>query len=448
MDKAMVVRFVAPHSFSGEDMVELHCHGGAAVLRSLLAALAALDNMRVAEAGEFTRRAVLAGRLDLTQAEAIADLVAAEGSAQQAQALEQMSGRLRHLFEGWRHDLVQILAHLEAAIEFDAYDLEEKNDLAESNIADINNNALSLLPPLRESLAHYVADRRGVHLRDGLRIVLRGATNVGKSSILNALSGKEAAIVTPERGTTRDIIEVNMILAGVPVVLVDTAGLRETQDHIEREGVRRATIQAEEADILLDIVSPDTRGDKRGDTKTDYLHKKDPKNHKNTPKNTKITQNDPQEENQKSTPNTDEANNHNNILKLGNMTQNTAKNRQITIKIHNKTDLSAKDDDCDLEISAKTGAGLDELVKMLENTIKTHFNRQDSAVLTRERHHFALNEAIVAIDRGLAAAQNGAGAELVAEDIRLATRALGRVTGAVDVESLLDVVFSDFCIGK
>lgn len=437
LDKSMVVRFLAPHSFTGEDMVELHCHGGAAVLASIMAALGALGeeahkNIRPAEAGEFTRRAVLAGKLDLTQAEAIADLVAAEGTAQQAQALAQMGGSLRRLFEGWRDRLVQVLAHLEAAIEFGTEDIDEAAVIAET---------LPLLPPLRAALADYYEDRRGMRLREGLRIVLSGPTNVGKSSILNALSGKEAAIVTPMRGTTRDVIEVAMILAGVPVVLVDTAGIRQTQDTIEGEGVRRALLQAEEADILLQVFSPDI--------KTDDLQENEPKIHENASKIDKMTQNIDKQTDKNNTKMTIENSQQENSLKLGNLTQNTSKNTQICIKIHNKCDLETKtDDDFDLKLSAKTGVGIDELLNLLENTIKTQFFTSNNAVLTRERHIQALGEAITALDRSIAAATDKIGIELVVEDIRLANRALGRVTGAVDVESLLDIVFADFCIGK
>ncbi len=386
LDEALVLRFVAPHSFTGEDMAELHVHGGLAVTQSILAALAKLEICTPAEAGEFTRRAVLNAKMDLTGAEAIADLIDAEGGAQQAQALRQMSGSLRQLMEGWRETLKTTLAHVEADIEFADEDLP----------GGLGQRALEGVPELAAAMQAHLQDTRGLALRDGLRVALLGAPNAGKSSILNRLSGKDAAIVSARAGTTRDVIEVAMVLGGVPVTLVDTAGLREAGDDIEREGVRRAKLQAEAADIRLLVLSPDTRA--------------------------------PQ----------------------GEMEATQA----ADLVICNKADLGAVPaaelgsfaGGETLSLSTLTGEGETSLLAALQGLVTQRTGAKEAPVLTRERHRQALSEACTALERALAIADTGL--ELAAEDLRLAQRALGRVTGAVDIEQLLDIVFADFCIGK
>jgi tRNA modification GTPase len=386
LDEALVLRFVAPHSFTGEDMAELHVHGGLAVTQSILAALAKLEICTPAEAGEFTRRAVLNAKMDLTGAEAIADLIDAEGGAQQAQALRQMSGSLRQLMEGWRETLKTTLAHVEADIEFADEDLP----------GGLGQRALEGVPELAAAMQAHLQDTRGLALRDGLRVALLGAPNAGKSSILNRLSGKDAAIVSARAGTTRDVIEVAMVLGGVPVTLVDTAGLREAGDDIEREGVRRAKLQAEAADIRLLVLSPDTRA--------------------------------PQ----------------------GEMEATQA----ADLVICNKADLGAVPaaelgsfaGGETLSLSTSTGEGETALLAALQGLVTQRTGAKEAPVLTRERHRQALSEACTALERALAIADTGL--ELAAEDLRLAQRALGRVTGAVDIEQLLDIVFADFCIGK
>lgn len=386
LDEALVLRFVAPHSFTGEDMAELHVHGGLAVTQSILAALAKLEICTPAEAGEFTRRAVLNAKMDLTGAEAIADLIDAEGGAQQAQALRQMSGSLRQLMEGWRETLKTTLAHVEADIEFADEDLP----------GGLGQRALEGVPELAAAMQAHLQDTRGLALRDGLRVALLGAPNAGKSSILNRLSGKDAAIVSARAGTTRDVIEVAMVLGGVPVTLVDTAGLREAGDDIEREGVRRAKLQAEAADIRLLVLSPDTRA--------------------------------PQ----------------------GEMEATQA----VDLVICNKADLGAVPaaelgsfaGGETLSLSTLTGEGETSLLAALQGLVTQRTGAKEAPVLTRERHRQALSEACTALERALAIADTGL--ELAAEDLRLAQRALGRITGAVDIEQLLDIVFADFCIGK
>ena len=386
LDEALVLRFVAPHSFTGEDMAELHVHGGLAVTQSILAALAKLEICTPAEAGEFTRRAVLNAKMDLTGAEAIADLIDAEGGAQQAQALRQMSGSLRQLMESWRETLKTTLAHVEADIEFADEDLP----------GGLGQRALEGVPELAAAMQAHLQDTRGLALRDGLRVALLGAPNAGKSSILNRLSGKDAAIVSARAGTTRDVIEVAMVLGGVPVTLVDTAGLREAGDDIEREGVRRAKLQAEAADIRLLVLSPDTRA--------------------------------PQGE--------------------------VEATQAADLVICNKADLGAVPaaelgsfaGGDTLSLSTLTGEGETALLAALQGLVTQRTGAKEAPVLTRERHRQALSEACTALERALAIADTGL--ELAAEDLRLAQRALGRITGAVDIEQLLDIVFADFCIGK
>ena len=386
LDEALVLRFVAPHSFTGEDMAELHVHGGLAVTQSILAALASLDICSPAEAGDFTRRAVLHGKMDLTGAEAIADLIDAEGGAQQAQALRQMNGSLRQVMEGWREALKTTLAHVEADIEFADEDLP----------GGLGQRALEGVPEIAIAMKKHLQDRRGVALRDGLRVALLGVPNAGKSSILNMLAGKDAAIVSARAGTTRDVIEVAMVLDGVPVTLVDTAGLREAGDDIEREGVRRAKVQAEAADIRLLVLSPDTQSPR---------------------------------------------------LKGASL-------EDADLLICNKADLGPVPEAelrtlgeiKALSLSTTAGDGEAVLLEALQELVNERAGAKEAPILTRERHREALEEACIALQRALEIADTGL--ELAAEDLRLAQRALGRITGAVDIEQLLDIVFADFCIGK
>ena len=379
LDEALVLRFQAPHSFTGEAMAELHLHGGLAIVESVLAALSALPGLRAAEAGEFTRRAVLNGKMDLTAAEAIADLIDAEGGAQQKQALAQLRGGLRRRAEGWREGLKTLLAHLEADLEFADEDLP----------GGIGQKALDGLPALQAELSGALSDDTGLRLRDGLRVALVGPPNAGKSSILNMLAGRAAAIVSARAGTTRDAIEVAMLLEGVPLTLIDTAGLRAAGDDIEREGVRRALASAEEADIVIWVDAPDVADDAADDMARDWRSAAD-------------------------------------------------------MRLANKSDVARLDDDGALRLSAKTGDGAEALLAALGRLALHKTGSGESAPVTRARHVAILREVLAHIE----AAQQADALELAAEDLRLAQRALGRMTGTVDVEQLLDVVFADFCIGK
>lgn len=385
LDDALVLRFTAPRSFTGEDVVELHLHGGRAVVAGVVEALSALPGLRVAEPGEFTRRAFENGKLDLTEAEAVADLVDAETSAQRRQALRQMEGALGKLYDGWRERLTRSLAHIEADIDFPDEDLP----------SGVSDAARPVLDTLAAEIDAHLDDRgRGERLREGLHIAIIGAPNAGKSSLLNALARREAAIVSAHAGTTRDVIEVHLDLGGYPVVLADTAGLREAAaDEVEEEGIRRALDRAARADVKVAVF--DATALPALDPATIALLDKD------------------------------------------------------TVVVLNKTDVvdavvptvggwEA------VAVSARTGAGLHELERRLTAFTADRLAGNGAPALTRARHRSALEECRDALRRALTAPLP----ELMAEDVRLASRALGRITGRVDVEDLLDVIFRDFCIGK
>ena len=377
LDDGLLLWFPAPHSFTGEDVAELHIHGGRAVIDGVLDALRTMPGLRPAEAGAFTRRAFFHDKLDLTQAEALADLVDAETRAQAKQALRQMGGALKELYDDWRHRLVQVLAHLEAVIDFPDEDLPD-------NVA---NKVWGDVADLEQSIARHLDDGgRGERVREGFRVAIVGAPNAGKSSLLNALARREAAIVSEIPGTTRDVIDVHMDLGGFAVTLTDTAGLRESSDVIEREGMRRAQKQAADADLKIALFdATQTR-----DAATAALIDGD------------------------------------------------------TIEVLNKADLIGTTHREALAISAKTGAGMDALIAQLIDRVRAKSDSGAVIPLTRARHRAALEECRAALARSRTTRES----ELAAEDLRLAARALGRLTGRVDVEELLDVVFRDFCIGK
>ena len=383
IDSALVVWFEAPRSETGETMAELHLHGGRAVANAVLAALGKLGICRLAEPGEFTRRAFENRKLDLTQAEAVADLVAAETDQQRRLALHQMGGALHRLYEDWRTQGLRALAHLEAAIDF------PDEDLPEGIAADVTRAIASL----RDEIAAHLDDKRGERLRDGLHIAIIGPPNAGKSSLLNLLARREAAIVSETAGTTRDIIEVHLDLGGWPVVLADTAGLRDSADAIEQEGVRRARARANEADLRLLVL----------DATTDWRAAR----HELTA----------------ATDRWDLAHD---------------------IVVVNKSDLAPVEPFGVAPLSTRSGAGLPELLAQIERSAGKLMDAGAAPPLTRARHREALVEAHAALGRALTAPE----VALSAEDLRLALRALGRITGTVRVDELLDVIFRDFCIGK
>ena len=380
-DKALAFWFPGPASFTGEDSAEFHLHGGPAVIEAAIEALTALG-LRAAEPGEFTRRAFENGKLDLTEAEGLADLIDAETAAQRSQALAQMSGSLRTLYDGWREALITIAAAIEGEIDF-----PDEADVPDA----LSHTAWAPLGELIAALkAHLDDDRRGQRVRDGFTIALIGAPNAGKSSLLNRLARRDAAIVTDIPGTTRDVIEVRLVIAGFAVTVLDTAGLREAVDAIEAEGVRRALERAGHADLRIGVADarePDQLEALRGQLDADDL--------------------------------------------------------VVLNKLDLAPDASAE---AALRLSAKSGEGLDALEARIEAIVSERLAAREMPALSRARHRRAVETALAALERGrdrLAEAP-----ELAGEDLRLAIRAMESLTGRVDVEDVLDRVFSQFCIGK
>jgi len=390
IDRGLVLWFEGPASFTGEDVAELHLHGGPAVVAALARRLSTLPDLRPADAGEFTRRAFANGKLDLTEAEGLADLIAAETEQQRRLALRQLGGELKDQYEQWRTDLIRALAHLEAAIDFTDEEIPE--DLAQTARPRVERLAA-------EIAAHLADNRRGEIVRDGFTVVILGAPNVGKSSLLNALVRREAAIVSAIPGTTRDAIEVDMDLGGYAVTLIDTAGLRETADEIETEGIKRARAKAQHADLRLGVVDKPV-DDSRVSAE---LEKGD--------------------------------------AVLINKCDLTSDHHVPAYRARDGAPLTA------LRVSAKTGDGIDALLAWLEREIVARTGGSESMPMTRARHREALEDAHAALVRVPPILETSA-IDLAAEDMRLAARALGRITGRVDVEDLLDVIFREFCIGK
>lgn len=383
IDQALVILFEGPASFTGEDVVEIHLHGGPALVAALFDQLSRIEETRPADPGEYTRRAFEHGKLDLTEAEGLGDLVNAETHAQHQQALRQMRGELGQIYQKWRQELINNLAHLEADIDFPDEDLPD--------------GVAAAIRPKIEALAVQISDHladghRGEIIREGLDVVILGAPNVGKSSLLNKLARREAAIVSEQAGTTRDIVEVYMDLAGYPVTIADTAGIREAEDTVEREGVRRARARAEGADILIFMTDPIGEPLDKSEF-SDLLNDR-------------------------------------------------------SYHLTNKRDLAEIDLVAESErhffLSVKTEEGLDAFLQKLEADVVNLLDVSGAPSLTRTRHRHALEECLNALKRFDCAPDP----ELAAEDVRLAARALGRITGRVDVEDVLDVVFGDFCIGK
>ena len=385
IDDGLMLWFPGPKSFTGEDIVEFQVHGGRAVVNRVVNEVCFAARARLAEPGEFTKRAVLAGKLDLTRAEGLADLIGAETEFQRKQAFRQLGGALFDVYEAWRTKLVRTMAHLEATIDFS--DQEIPDDLLNGVDRDID----VLLTQIE---AHLKRGRKAERLRDGLFVSILGAPNVGKSSLLNRLAGREAAIVSDQAGTTRDALEVHLDLHGIPVVLIDTAGIRETDDRIEAEGVRRALARGREADLKVVMVEANRWPD---------LDK--------------------------------------NLADLVD---------DATIVVVNKSDqaeshrLRTAERAGHLTISVLTGSGLDAFEETIAERAAALVDGAGEPAPTRERHRQCLEYCV----RSLRRAQCLEGIEMRAEELRIAASSLGRLTGRVDVEDLLDVVFSDFCIGK
>lgn len=397
LDEALVLWFPAPRSFTGEDVAELHIHGGRAVVAAVLEAIGKQPGCRPAEPGEFTRRAFDAGRLDLAEVEGLADLIAAETEAQRRQALRQMGGALSRLYDGWRQRLLTARAMIEAELDF-ADEEDVPDSVSERIWADIDNLA-------REIERHLDQARGAERLRTGLQVVLLGPPNAGKSSLLNALARRDAAIVAEEAGTTRDVIEVHLDLGGYPVTLVDTAGLREAAGTVEREGIRRALERAEGADLVLWLL---------------------PSNEKD-------------------------------VVAIPGVAQRQM--RAPIWRLRSKADLlpkigspderswiGASMDDNEIPVSVVEGNGVDVLLEKLLAFAACAVGNGDQVLATRERHRRLLERAVEAMRQ--ASSKSERPLELRAEDLRAAADAVGRISGRIGVEDLLDVIFREFCIGK
>ncbi|MGB6428189.1 MAG: tRNA uridine-5-carboxymethylaminomethyl(34) synthesis GTPase MnmE [Methyloceanibacter sp.] len=381
LDRGLVLWLPGPASLTGEDVAELHVHGGRAVVGRVIGALLSVEHVRLAEAGEFARRAFENGKLDLTEVEGLADLIAAETEAQARQALSQAEGGARTLYEGWREALVKAQALAEASLDF-----ADEADVA----ADAVTQADAVVATLLADISRHLADRRGERLRDGYRVVIAGPPNAGKSSLLNALARRDAAIVSEEAGTTRDAIEVHLDLRGLPVVVTDTAGLRQAEGAVEAEGIRRTLARVEEADLVLwlvDATAPQWESD------------------------------------------------------FANLSEFSS-----LLRVLNKIDLVPSAPVAGgVALSAKSGEGVAELVDLLAEKAEAALAAGEPAIITRARHRAELVAAQEALQRYQ---QVRAGAEFKAEELRIAARHLGRLTGRIDVEEVLGAIFSEFCIGK
>lgn len=387
LDRGIALWFPAPKSFTGEDVAELQLHGSRAVVTAVLAALAEIPGCRPAEPGEFARRAFEAGKIDLAEAEGLADLLEAETEAQRKQALLQASGAASAIYEGWRRSLIDALALIEAAIDF-----SDEADVGTSSFEEARGRVETLATAVR----HHLDDgHRGEIVREGFHVVLAGPPNVGKSSLLNALARREAAIVSEEAGTTRDVIEVRLDLNGLPIVVSDTAGIREAEGKVEAEGIRRTLATAKSADLVVWVMEP---GDPEAVLPADLLERAD-----------------------------------------------------RTLLAVNKVDLMPGGgapplpDDI-LPLSARTGQGIEELTRRIGAIAAERIGPLDTPAIAHIRHRRLIETCL----EGLSGFLKGDAdqVELRAEDLRRAAAALGRITGRVDVEDVLDQVFSRFCIGK
>lgn len=372
LDEALVLAFQAGHSFTGEDVIEFQLHGSVAIIRAVLAELGGMDGLRLAEPGEFTRRALENDRLDIAQIEGLSDLIEAESEAQRKQAMRVFQGKLGEKAEGWRRDLIRAAALIEATIDFADEEVPE----------DVMPEVSDLLSKVEISLREEAAGAKiAERIRDGFEVAIIGAPNAGKSTLLNRLAGREAAITSEYAGTTRDIIEVRMDLGGLPVTLLDTAGLRDTVDPVEEIGIDRAVARAKDADLRVFLMSDQPLPLVPG----------------------------PED-----------------------------------IVLRGKADLA---DDDEPGISGKTGEGVSELVDRISETLSDRATGVKTAI--RERHRIAIEQGIEGIEAAKRSLAHGSEfSDLAAEDLRSVVRSLDSLVGRVDVEHLLDEIFSSFCLGK
>jgi tRNA modification GTPase len=401
IDDAVVLWFPAPASATGEDVAEFHVHGGRAVLASLVAALSAFEDVRAAEPGEFTRRAFENGKLDLTEAEALDDLIHADTDHQRRQALRQLKGLLGDRVRDWRARIIEASALIEAGIDF-----SDEGDVSAELMAPARAKIAALLSEIQEVLA---AQGKSERLRDGLVVAITGPPNVGKSTLMNQLARREVAIVSPHAGTTRDVIEVQLDLDGYPVTVIDTAGIRETDDPVEQEGVRRARARAAEADLVLWLAdgSGATHPHDGATPIWNVRNKIDLEPGRSRPPDSGVA---------------------------------------ASVSGRPLADSWRASSVSDFEISASRGEGLSGLISALVIFAQDFFGAGEGGLITRERQRQLLQQTAASLQRSLSVAETGE--ELAAEELRIAAQALGRLLGRVDVEDILDVIFREFCIGK
>ena len=386
LDNALLLCFRGPRSFSGEDIVELQIHGSKAVISSVLDSLSQMEGFRLAEPGEFSKRAFYNGKMDLTEAEGLADLIDSETSEQQKYAIRQMEGELKNLYENWRESLLTILSHLEAYIDF------PDEDIPQNVIDTMANDVFKLREAIKK---HLRSDNIGERLREGFRVVIVGPPNAGKSSLLNAIARREAVIVSDIAGTTRDAIDIHLDLNGYPVIFTDTAGLRETEEEIEKRGIEIAQNKIKDADLVICLF----------DASKDSVQIFD------------------------------------NIKKI-------FKNNKLFVA--NKSDKLTSEQCSFLEkqgclvISAKNPADVKILLGRIEETIRSRFTANSNLLITRQRYRESLRNTL----ENLSAFGFDKEIELTAEDIRLAAREIGKITGRIEIDEILDKIFGTFCIGK
>ena len=377
IDRGLAVYFAKPKSFTGEDVVEFHIHGGRATVDLLLKTLSGINQLRLAEPGEFSKRAFINNKMDLTAIEAMGDLINAQTELQHNQALSQMDGSLNKLYLSWRKSLIELVAYLEADIDF------AEEDIPDDVLKNINEKIEKLLAEMNE---HINQRNQGEILRDGYRVAIVGTPNVGKSSLINLLANRDVAIVSDREGTTRDALEVRLNIAGFPVVFTDTAGLRQTSDEIEKKGIEITQKKIDEANLVIELFD-------------------DP---------TKLNFHD----------------------------------ERLTIL--NKCDLHNKENktyDRAINISVTTGDGIDHLIKQISDKVSNNFGSYSDTIPTKTRYILGVQNSIQSL-LNAKTIDLKSNSELMVEELRLAIQEIGKITGHVDVEEYLEVIFKDFCIGK
>ena len=387
IDEGIILWFPGPESYTGEDMAEIQVHGSKAVIDALHSNISKIENCRLAEPGEFTKLAFQNGKINLLKAESVADLISSETEIQRQQAIKIMNGRSSDQFNFLREKLLKILSHIEAKIDF------PDEDLPKDILKEIKNNSNEVLKNIEQILND---QKVGERIREGFKIAILGPTNAGKSSLLNHLSNRDVAIISEIAGTTRDVIETHLNIDGYPVIVSDTAGIRESKNEIEKKGIKLSLIRAEEADLKLVVV------DAKNLNLTDVLRRLLDEN---------------------------------------------------AILVINKSDLLEKDIDTEIKkidhvlISIKKNTNIDKLIFKIKNNLKNKFITSDNILITRERHRQHLQQCLDHL-KNFNQKKEIADFDKAAEDLRLATRHLGMIVGKVDVEEILGSIFNDFCIGK